>query len=1219
MILHRLRGHFGEIGSTLFVIACAATIAWSDLLWRVDRMVFDVYLRSWSRAPPGDIVIVAIDQASLAQIGRWPWPRRVHAELIERLAAAGARAIALDIAFTEPSRTDPAGDTVLARAIARSRRVVLPVLPAELDLGGQLIEILPIPQLAGAAAALGHVEVVPDADGIVRRNYLRAGLGSPYWASLGLAMVELAAPEAAARAWLPNGGDTHSFSPYGWVRDREMLVPFAGPSGTYRRLSAAKLLAGDVEPDSFRGRFVLVGPTVAGLSYAFATPVGAPMAGVEYHANVLDALLHGVALRNVGLGACLLATTLLVVAACAVCVLMPPRWSLPGVVLVGVTELGASFLLLRYAYLWFAPAPALAGVTLAYALWSWRQLRQAARYLEQELQALTHELAIEVDPVKSTLEEVVEFVGRILPLIGGALRDPAGRARAVWGTPPQPLSGRHPTTPGSGALWLTVTRSNGRWSAGFRWTRTRPATDKERNLLRAFAQGLVDLVSGPERNGGSFGCYRRRALQIHATTARLRAMRQFITDSLAQMPEGVLVVDCLGSVLFANRPAAVHLRQTRRAELESQPLARLLAALTPTDRSSWPDALRTVLVEKTTIQLAARSQQGRDLLVQMAPFGQELEIAAGIIINLADITELQTEDRLRTGRLLFEAQQRALVSLHSIADAVISVDAGRTIEYLNPAAEQLTGWPLAEAQGQPLEEIFRALEEGSRKPVRLPTATELEGGTPSHFAAPCILVSRWGEEAIVRTSAALIYSQEHDVTGMVLTISDITEARRLAARMAYQATHDALTGAPNRALFEDRLGQAIARAQRTGEDLAVLFVDLDRFKTINDGFGHSAGDRLLILVAERLGACLRQTDTLARFGGDEFVVVVEQVRQKRDVDRVVQKLLEAFTHTFMVEGDEVFISATCGVAVFPQDGNDVEALLKSADQAMYRAKQLARGSVQYFAESFRARSLDLIAMDTGLRRALERREFELFYQPQVDVRTDQIVGVEALLRWRSAQRGLLTAATFIGEAEETGLITAIDEWVLRTACEQARVWQEGGLDLHIAINLSARQFLRPDINTMIRDILDQCRLEAAALVLEITESLLVHDLPRAIANMQALKLLGVGLAIDDFGKGFSSLSYLKNFPVDQIKIDSSFVREIDVDPHDSAIVAATTGLAHSLKLKALAEGVETQAQLNVVRACGCDEFQGFLFSEARPAVDVGALVRAANGGNARLL
>ncbi len=1218
MILGRLRGHLGEIGSALTVIVCTSVLASSDLLWRVDRMIYDIYLQSWSRAPPDDIVIVAIDQASLAEIGRWPWPRRVHAELVERLAAAGTRAVALDIAFTEPARTDPAGDAALARAIAHHGRVVLPVLPAELGPGGQLIEVLPLPDLAQAAAALGHVEVVPDADGIVRRHYLRAGLGSPYWPSLALAMVKLALPEVAARALTPDDPDgAASSSPYVWTRDHEMLVPFAGQSGTYRRLSAAKVLADATSLDALRGRFVLVGPTVSGLSYAFATPVGAPMSGVEYHANVLDALLHGVALRDLGLGGRLLLSALLATAACAVCILLSPRWSLPAVLLIGLGGLVGSFLLLRYLRLWFAPAPALVGVALTYPLWSWRQLWQTARYLEQDLQLLTRELAIEADPAKSTLESAVEFVSGVLPVTGGTLRDPAGRARAVWGSPPQPPGEGDEAASTGAAIWLTVARPNGLWRAGFRWRRTQPAGAGERNLLGAFAQRLIELVSGAGRNAGGFGWYRRHALQIHATTARLHSLRQFIVDSLAQMAEGVLVVDCLGGTLFANRRAAIYLGQAGRAELERRPLPRLLAALALTDGSSWPDALRAVLVEKATVQLAARSPDGRDLLVQMAPFGQELDIAAGIIINLADITDLQTEDRLRTGRLLFEAQQRALVTLHSIADAVISVDAGGVVEYLNPAAEQLTGWPLCEAQGRPLEEVFRPLHEGSRKPVRLPSAAELESGIPARFAAPCVLIGRWGEEAIVRTSVALIYTQDREVAGMVLAISDITEARRLAARMAYQATHDTLTGVPNRALFEDRLGQAIARAHRTGERLAVLFIDLDRFKTINDGFGHSAGDQLLILVAERLTACLRQTDTLARFGGDEFVAVAERVNQERDVDRVVRKLLEAFAHPFTVEDDEVFVSATIGVAVLPQDGSTVETLLKSADQAMYRAKQVARGSVQYFAGSSRARPLDRILMDTSLRQALERREFELFYQPQIDIKDGRIVGVEALLRWRSKQRGLLTAATFIAEAEETGLITTIDEWVLRTACEQARAWQNDGLELQVAINLSPRQFLRPDISTLVRDTLDRRRVPPEILVLEITESVLVHDLPRAIANMKALKLLGVGLAIDDFGKGFWSLNYLKHFPVDQIKIDRSFVCEIDVDAHDNAIVTAAISLAHGLRLKALAEGVETWAQLDVIRACGCDQFQGFLFSEARPAGDVGAMARTGKASGAR--
>jgi diguanylate cyclase (GGDEF)-like protein/PAS domain S-box-containing protein len=559
--------------------------------------------------------------------------------------------------------------------------------------------------------------------------------------------------------------------------------------------------------------------------------------------------------------------------------------------------------------------------------------------------------------------------------------------------------------------------------------------------------------------------------------------------------------------------------------------------------------------------------------------------------------------------MLFEAEQRALVTLHAIADAVIFVDARGCIDYLNRAAERLTGYPMHEARGRPVGEVVRAVDERSRERVALPTPDELAHDVPARLNAPCVLISRWGQEAIIKVSAALLDSQEREVTGIVLTLSDITEARLLAARVTHQATHDALTGVPNRVLLEDRLRLAIARARRLGTRLTVLFVDLDRFKTINDGFGHGTGDMLLMQVSQRLRSRLREEDTLARLGGDEFVVIAENVEQRHAIDLLAGKLRDAFAEPFLLEHEEIYVSATIGVAVYPQDGHDVASLLKSADQAMYSAKEVSRGTIQHFSRPQRTQARDRLAMDRSLRRALEREEFELWYQPQLELHTQRIVGVEALLRWRAPGRGLLSPGDFIGHAEDSGLILAIDEWVLAAACTQARRWQVEGLpQARISVNLSARQFMRRDIGRVVENALQQAQVEPPLLGIEITESAFVADLPRARANMAVLRMIGLSLAIDDFGTGFSSLTYLREFPIDVLKIDRTFIQDAD-GARGGVIAKAVIELAHGLRLRALAEGVETRAQLKAMRRAGCDELQGSVFSPARPATEIAIMLR----------
>jgi diguanylate cyclase (GGDEF)-like protein/PAS domain S-box-containing protein len=421
-------------------------------------------------------------------------------------------------------------------------------------------------------------------------------------------------------------------------------------------------------------------------------------------------------------------------------------------------------------------------------------------------------------------------------------------------------------------------------------------------------------------------------------------------------------------------------------------------------------------------------------------------------------------------------------------------------------------------------------------------------------------------------------------------------------RLAFMAQFDTLTGLPNRHLLQDRLGQSMARAHRDEKQVAVIFLDLDRFKEINDTLGHGAGDRVLQAVSGRLRGCLRENDTVARLGGDEFTVILENIADLEEVHQVAQKILAAFAHPVAMEGTDLFVTPSLGIALYPSDGGDVESLLKHADMAMYHAKGKGRNNYQFYSSAMSADATDRMTIESSLRQALEREEFVLYYQPVLDIATQEIVGAEALLRWRHPQWGMVSPGRFIHVAEQTGLIVPIGEWILNQVCAQGAQWLHGPYRaVPIAVNLSARQFRKDTLPSIIREALDRNGLPGELLKLEITESLLMESPASSRAILEGLKKLGIGIALDDFGTGYSSLSYLKHFPLDIVKIDQSFVRDVVTDSDDAAIVKAMIGLAHNLQLKLTGEGVETEEQLRFLREQGCDYAQGYLFSRPVPA------------------
>jgi len=470
-----------------------------------------------------------------------------------------------------------------------------------------------------------------------------------------------------------------------------------------------------------------------------------------------------------------------------------------------------------------------------------------------------------------------------------------------------------------------------------------------------------------------------------------------------------------------------------------------------------------------------------------------------------------------------------------------------------------------------------------------------------------------GAHVWINLSVSLVRDAEAQPKYFISVIEDISRRKRVEEELLHLANHDALTGLPNRTLLHDRLSQAIAYASRSEKPVALMLIDLDRFKNINDSLGHEIGDKVIVEVGRRLSSIVRDGDTVARLGGDEFVVILVDMASEQDVAMVAHKALESLSLPLAMHGNEFYPTASIGISLYPKDGHDVQALLKNADVAMYRAKEAGRNNFQFYAQEMNARAMDRLTLESGLRRALERNEFILYYQPKVNLASGEIAGMEALLRWQPPGQKMVSPADFIPIAEETGLIVPIGEWVLRTACAQNKAWQDAGMTAYrIAVNLSARQF-KQDIVEMVSRALQETGCSASGLELEITESTIMENPVTAVVTLQILSDMGVHIAIDDFGTGYSSLSYLKRFPIDSLKIDQSFVRDITSDADDAAIATAVIALAHSMKLLVIAEGVETAEQLEFLRGQRCDQMQGYYFSRPLPAEQIEKLLREGRG------
>lgn len=927
----------------LFLLClCLLLICVSSPLKRWDLTVYDLFSGLLQRPAPADILIVAVDEHSLAVEGRWPWPRRLHARLIDILSRGGAEVIGLDILFAETSTDSRVDDLLLSEAIRKSGRVILPLVNETSRQGEALKLTRPLPLLVEAAAGLGHVDVELDQDGIVRHAFLKAGLGRADIPAFSLAMLKLTAPASEENLPGLRHPEPGSISNGIWVRDYKILIPFAGPPGHFRRISYADVLAPGFDPSVFKDACVFVGVTALGLGDGLPTPVSGnsvSMPGVEFNATLLDTLRNHLAILPMSVAQQVILGWILVL----VPVFLYPRFRAGGSLITAalfvLLTLAISFLFLRFFQLWYPPVAVLATTVLGYLLWSWRRLK---------------------------------------------------------------------------------------------WT----------------------------------------------------------------------------------------------------------------------------------------------------------------------VNELATE------------KHQAQVTLHSIGDGVLSLDASGRIRYMNPMAESLTGWSTGEAFGRPLQEVVRLSDERQGRDLVPVIQRCLQETRPTTVQVDALLANRDGQEFTVHASAGSIHDEQGRNMGVVLGISDLTETRNMAEQLTFHTTHDTLTGLPNRTLLKDRLEQAIARAGLNNLQVAVFYLDLDYFKKANDMLGHAGADQLLQETASRLQALDHKgMTTVTRLGADEFVVLLEDVADSSQVGLAAKNMLAALQAPFSIEQQNIQLTASIGVSLFPEHGKRAEDLIRHADMAMYQVKESRRNDFQLFSDEMHDWIRERLDMEKELQQALEKDELELFYQPQIRLSDGRLMGVEALLRWESPERGCISPARFIPIAEESDLILAVGQWVLEKACRQAKEWENAGFDpMTMAVNISPRQFLQKNYLDLIVRILEETGMSARYLELEITENTIIQHLEHSSEFIKGFRALGGTISIDDFGTGYSSLSYLKQFPVDHLKIDRFFVRDIAVVPEDAAITKAVITMAHGMNLSVVAEGVETQAQLSLLQDQDCDKVQGYLLAHPMSAREMTSLL-----------
>ncbi len=569
-----------------------------------------------------------------------------------------------------------------------------------------------------------------------------------------------------------------------------------------------------------------------------------------------------------------------------------------------------------------------------------------------------------------------------------------------------------------------------------------------------------------------------------------------------------------------------------------------------------------------------------------------------------DLLRSNLQEAFQRFELVWKNEQLLQV-FDSTIEGIMITDTDGVIQSVNPAFTTITGYSADEVIGNNLKLLQSDRHE--RSFYQQMSQALAEKGEWHGEIWNC---RKDGETYPEWLSITAIHNNTGNTTQYVSLFIDISEQKANEARIEHQAYYDALTELPNRRLFNEHLATAFDMAGRREWMAAVMFLDLDRFKTVNDTLGHDMGDRLLVSIAQRLTAVMRQEDLVARMGGDEFTLLLPQIEQRHDAVTVANKILQALSEPVVVAGHELYVTASLGIAIYPDDGACADLLMKNADSAMYRAKERGGNQHQFYSPVMNGAASARLALESDLHKALQQSEFELYYQPQVELASGRISGMEALIRWRHPRLGLISPGSFIPLAEETGLIVAIGEWALHSACTQLKQWQAAGLAAQrVAVNLSARQFYDHDLAATVAAALAASGLAPAHLELELTESIVMNDASATIETLSRLKAMGLTLSIDDFGTGYSSLSYLKRFPLDILKIDASFIHDLGNGEEGGAIVTAIIAMGHSLGLGIIAEGVEERAQLAFLQAQGCDEVQGYYFSRPLPVDEMAQLLQ----------
>ncbi len=681
-----------------------------------------------------------------------------------------------------------------------------------------------------------------------------------------------------------------------------------------------------------------------------------------------------------------------------------------------------------------------------------------------------------------------------------------------------------------------------------------------------------------------------------------------IRDALIKSPDGSFEV--FWSTCFSDGLAVLRKRQAQAGEGAAR-IAAILVDLFLPDSSGIETFDRLLEVAPRTPILILTAEEDEDIAKLGVQRGaQEYLLQDRLDTYLWPKAVASMIERAAATETLFEEKERAQVTLNSIGDAVLSTDVEGNVTYLNVVAENLTGWSQKEAAGRRVEDVFRIIDGATREGTRNPMMFAIRENRTVGLTPNCTLIRRDGVEFPIEDSAAPIHDRFGDVTGAVMVFHDVSSTRETSLRISYLAQHDSLTDLPNRVLFNDRLAEAMSLARRHGRQLALLYLDLDRFKQINDNLGHAIGDRLLQSVAHRLLGCVRASDTVSRQGGDEFVLLLSEVAHVHDATVCADKILDALRAVHHIDEHELHVTASIGVVTYPADGTDCETLTKHADFAMYRAKESGRNNRQHFERELNVLALERQSLEKDLRHAVERQELTVHYQPKVDLETGVIVGAEALVRWLHPEVGFVPPAKFIPIAEESGLIVPIGRWVLGEACHQAKAWQDMGLaPIHIAVNCSAVELRAKDFVAGVRLILNETGLDARYLELELTETFLMQDAASTSDVLHSLKEIGLMLALDDFGTGYSSLSHLRRFPIDTLKIDQSFVHSMTTNSDDASIVCAMISMGKDLRMRVVAEGVEAPEQLAFLQFHSCPFGQGYYFSKPVTGQECSQLLR----------